>query len=160
MAGRLLAIAADEGVGAVFFGGPAGVTERAAARWRQRLPALRLDVVGAGSAIGLDGETVDGGAELLDGLRSIDPAVVLVGLGAPKQERWIDRHAGALPGTKVLMGVGGAFDIWAGDLPRAPRWLRGAGLEWAWRLALQPRRLPRIFRATVVFLVRAATDGA
>jgi exopolysaccharide biosynthesis WecB/TagA/CpsF family protein len=58
------------------------------------------------------------------------------------------------------MGVGGSFDMWADELPRAPAALRTLGLEWAWRLALEPRRLPRMFRAAVVFPLRVLLDRA
>ena len=56
------------------------------------------------------------------------------------------------------VGVGGAFDMWAGFRRRAPRAFRTLGLEWMWRLALEPRRLPRIIRATVAFPVLAVFD--
>jgi N-acetylglucosaminyldiphosphoundecaprenol N-acetyl-beta-D-mannosaminyltransferase len=83
---------------------------------------------------------------------------VLVGLGAPKQERWIARHADAFPSARILIGVGGAFDMWAGRFRRAPRALHAIGLEWAWRLALEPSRLPRIVNAVVVFPLRVLAD--
>ena len=58
---------------------------------------------------------------MTDAIRSAAPAIVLVGLGAPKQERWITRHADAFPSVRVTIGVGGAFDMWAGSTPRASR---------------------------------------
>ncbi|MGH2526820.1 MAG: WecB/TagA/CpsF family glycosyltransferase, partial [Actinomycetota bacterium] len=88
------------------------------------------------------------------------PAAVLVGIGAPKQERWIAEHADDIQSARILIGVGGAFDMWAGRLRRAPRPLHRVGLEWAWRLALEPGRFPRIVRATVVFPFRALTERA
>jgi len=96
--------------------------------------------------------------EMIDAVLSAAPTIVLVGLGAPKQERWIARHADAFPSVRVMIGVGGAFDMWAGSRRRAPRAFRRLGLEWLWRLTLEPRRLPRIIRATVVFPVLAVFD--
>ena len=61
---------------------------------------------------------------------------------------------------KIAIGIGGAFDMWAGRLRRAPRFLHRIGLEWVWRLVLEPARLPRIVRATVVFPFRALTERA
>ena len=162
VAAMLLSLAVERDAIVVLLGGAHDVTERAAARWRASLQGLRVEVVGAGTPIGNDGLATDPDREiaLVEELRAVSPAIVLVGLGAPKQERWIDRHAEDLPDARILMGVGGAFDMWAGTLRRAPRWLRRVGLEWAWRLALEPRRIPRALRATLVFPLRALTDRA
>ena len=70
------------------------------------------------------------------------PAIVLVALGCPKQELWIHRHR-ALLRPAVLFGIGGTLDFLAGRVRRAPPWVSRAGLEWAFRLALEPRRLAR-----------------
>ena len=69
--------------------------------------------------------------------------LLLVAYGAPKQELWIDRLRDRL-GVAVAMGVGGAFDYLTGRAPRAPEWMRRAGLEWLHRLATQPWRLRRM----------------
>jgi N-acetylglucosaminyldiphosphoundecaprenol N-acetyl-beta-D-mannosaminyltransferase len=97
---------------------------------------------------------------MVDELQRAEPAVVLVGLGAPKQERWIAQHADDVASARILIGVGGAFDMWAGRFRRAPRLMHRVGLEWAWRLALEPGRFPRIVRATIVFPFRALTERA
>ena len=68
------------------------------------------------------------------------PDIVLVALGAPKQEIWIDRVRDALR-PAVLLGVGASLDFIAGTIPRAPRWMSRAGLEWLFRLSREPRRL-------------------
>jgi len=68
--------------------------------------------------------------------------IVWVGLGSPKQEHWMAEMAPLLPG-KVLIGVGAAFDFHAGLKRQAPRWIQRRGLEWAFRLATEPRRLWR-----------------
>ena len=65
------------------------------------------------------------------------PDVLLVGMGNPIQERWIQRHLRQLD-VPVCMGIGGLFDFWAGNVSRAPRWLRRLGHEWLWRLFQQP----------------------
>ena len=78
------------------------------------------------------------------------PHITFVALGAPKQEFAIDtqRRMGA---KGVYMGVGGAFDMIAGHTRRAPKLFRMSGLEWMWRLLLQPSRILRIWRAVVIF---------
>jgi N-acetylglucosaminyldiphosphoundecaprenol N-acetyl-beta-D-mannosaminyltransferase len=155
----LLRLAATRGESVVLLGGREGAAERAANRWRSTLPGLRVEAAGSDVAFGDDGRADPvAEAELVERIRSLSPAIVLVGLGAPKQERWIAEHAQLLPSARVLMGVGGAFDMWGGTLRRAPGWMHAAGLEWLWRLALEPARLPRIARATLVFPVLALAD--
>lgn len=68
------------------------------------------------------------------------PDIVWVGLGAPKQEKWIYQHLGRVE-APAMIGVGAAFDFHAGEAPWAPKWVRGAGLEWAYRFAHEPKRL-------------------
>jgi N-acetylglucosaminyldiphosphoundecaprenol N-acetyl-beta-D-mannosaminyltransferase len=156
----LLRLAAERDVPVAFVGGADGVAERAAARWRGRLAGVRIAVTGAGVPISGDGvvEPAERDRELADAVAEFAPAIVLVGFGAPKQERWIERHAGAVPTARIMIGVGGSFDMWADERRRAPAFLRRLGLEWAWRLAIEPRRWTRIFRATVVFPVRVLLD--
>jgi N-acetylglucosaminyldiphosphoundecaprenol N-acetyl-beta-D-mannosaminyltransferase len=159
IAAFLVRLAAERGETVAFVGGAPDVAERAAARWRT-LPGSKVVVAGAGVEVDEDGSArpAERDDEMVDAIRSAAPAIVLVGLGAPKQERWIARHADAFPSVRIMIGVGGAFDMWAGSKRRAPRAFRTLGLEWLWRLALDPRRLPRIIRATVVFPVLAVFD--
>lgn len=84
-------------------------------------------------------------------LREFQPDVVLVSLGFPAQERWVVEEGVALLPQTVFLSVGGTFDYWTGVLPRAPQWMRRSGLEWLWRLGMQPRRIGRIVRAVIVF---------
>lgn len=67
--------------------------------------------------------------------------IVFVGIGCPKQERWMAAHRGRIPA--VMLGVGAAFDFHAGRVRQAPAWMQHAGLEWLFRLAMEPRRLWR-----------------
>ena len=158
--GLLLSLAAERDAPVVFRGGALGSGDRAAAHWRERLPGIRVEVVGAGWPIRDDGRaaTPEREVELVERIRDAEASIVLVGLGAPKQERWIARHGDDLPSVRIAMGIGGAFEMWAGKLRRAPDPLRRLGLEWAWRLALEPHRLPRVVRAAIVFPYRALTD--
>jgi N-acetylglucosaminyldiphosphoundecaprenol N-acetyl-beta-D-mannosaminyltransferase len=67
--------------------------------------------------------------------------LLLVGTGCPKQEKWMAEHREKL--DCVMVGVGAAFDLLGGRTTEAPRWMRGIGLEWTYRLGLEPRRLWR-----------------
>jgi N-acetylglucosaminyldiphosphoundecaprenol N-acetyl-beta-D-mannosaminyltransferase len=79
---------------------------------------------------------------VVDEVNRTDADVVWVGIGVPKQEKWMARMREQLE-APVLVGVGAAFDFHAGLVPQAPAWLQEAGLEWAYRLAHEPRRLWR-----------------
>jgi N-acetylglucosaminyldiphosphoundecaprenol N-acetyl-beta-D-mannosaminyltransferase len=156
----LLRLAAEREASVAFVGGTAEVPDRAAARWRSSLPGLEIHTFAAGvdfDATGAARSTRDE-ARLVEAIAAAAPAIVLVALGAPKQERWIVRHADAFPTVRIMAGVGGSLDMWAGQLPRAPRAFRGLGLEWAWRLFLEPSRWRRILRATIVFPAYALLD--
>jgi N-acetylglucosaminyldiphosphoundecaprenol N-acetyl-beta-D-mannosaminyltransferase len=75
-------------------------------------------------------------------MNSANPDIVWVGLGAPKQDRWMAAHRSSLK-APVLIGVGAAFDMLAGTVNRAPRFLRRTGFEWMFRVLQEPRRLSR-----------------
>lgn len=79
--------------------------------------------------------------EIVDGINEAAPDLLFVGLGCPKQENWMAAHRGRV--NAVMIGVGAAFDFYAGNLKEAPRWLSDIGLEWLFRLAMEPRRLWR-----------------
>ncbi len=82
------------------------------------------------------------------------PHVLLVGMGNPAQERWIHAHRHELD-VPVCMGIGGLFDYWAGNVSRAPQWLRNLGHEWLWRLGQQPgEKAKRYLVGNPLFLMR------
>lgn len=132
--------AAAEGASVFLLGGEPGVPDRAAAALQERYPRLR--VVGTCSPPrGFEDDPVEM-ARCRDELLAARPDIVFVGLGFPKQERLISELADQLPGTWWL-GCGAALPFAAGDLKRAPRWMRPLGLEWVFRLVHEPRRLFR-----------------
>ena len=156
----LLHLAAERGASVAFVGGTPAVAERAAERWRGTLPGLELRTFGAGLEFDETGaaRSDEDDARLVEEIAAAGPAIVLVALGAPKQERWIVRHADAFPTARITAGVGGSLDMWAEHLPRAPKAFRRLGLEWAWRLFLEPSRWRRVVRATIVFPAYALLD--
>ncbi len=86
-------------------------------------------------------------ASVVRGIRDARADLLLVGMPAPFKEIWCERHRAELA-TPAVLGVGGAFDVLAGFVPRAPRLLQEAGLEWAWRLAMEPRKLWKRYLVT------------
>jgi N-acetylglucosaminyldiphosphoundecaprenol N-acetyl-beta-D-mannosaminyltransferase len=81
-------------------------------------------------------------ADIIERIQRARPQVVLVGLGAPKQELWIHENLAALS-PAVLFGIGASIDFMAGAVPRSPRWMSNAGLEWLYRLGKEPQRMWR-----------------
>jgi N-acetylglucosaminyldiphosphoundecaprenol N-acetyl-beta-D-mannosaminyltransferase len=136
----LSAGAAAEGRSVYLLGGEPGVPDRAGAALQAAYPGLK--VAGAYSPpLGFehDAEELQ---RCLRGLLGAAPDIVFVGLGFPKQENLISTFAPRLPGTWWL-GCGAALPFAAGDLKRAPGWMRRLGLEWFFRLVSEPRRLFR-----------------
>jgi beta-1,4-glucosyltransferase len=127
----------------VFLLGADAMTVGTAAAWFDQLP--KVEVVGA-----IDGYSIwqDEQAALAR-IRAAAPDILLVGMGNPLQEEWILRQRDRL-GIPLIMGIGALFDFVAGNKPRAPESLRRLRLEWAHRLALEPRRL--LGRYTLVIL--------
>lgn len=94
-------------------------------------------------------------AAAVDRINTSGAGIVFVGLGCPKQERWMAEHRGKL--NAVMIGVGAAFDFHAGTVQRAPAWMRDNGLEWLHRLASEPGRLWKRYLVTnTLFIVGAA----
>jgi N-acetylglucosaminyldiphosphoundecaprenol N-acetyl-beta-D-mannosaminyltransferase len=95
-------------------------------------------------------------------INAAKPDFVWIGLGMPKQELWMAAHQGRITAT-AMIGVGAAFDFHAGTKPRAPRWMQVSGLEWAFRLSCEPRRLAHRYivdNSLFVFYLCRAAFGA
>jgi N-acetylglucosaminyldiphosphoundecaprenol N-acetyl-beta-D-mannosaminyltransferase len=110
--------------------------------------AERLSAIPGFTVVGMDAPAIDvtapaGGApQSIERLRAARPDLVLVALGSPKQEIWIDMVRDAIRPT-VAIGVGASFDFVAGRVRRCPAWVSRAGLEWLYRLVQEPGRLWR-----------------
>ena len=88
---------------------------------------------------------------LVESLERMEADIVAVALGMEKQEAFMHQMKQLLPNVKVWIGVGGALEMISGQKQRAPWWLSNVGMEWAWRLIIEPKRIPRILKAAVVF---------
>jgi N-acetylglucosaminyldiphosphoundecaprenol N-acetyl-beta-D-mannosaminyltransferase len=160
VAGLILHLAAERDARVMFVGGRGAAGQRAAALWQTEIPALDVVTAADGVPFQEDGTAVVAEDEwrLDELIQETQPAVIFVALGHPKQEWWIAHRRGSIPSARILMGVGGALDIWAGRFSRAPGWLRSIGLEWLWRLGQEPARLSRVLRATLEFPLLALID--
>lgn len=152
VAERVLEGAAREGLGVYFLGAAPGVAERAAEKCAARYPGLI--VAGTHDGYFSDAET----SVVVEAVRSSGASILLVAMGAPRQELFIYRHRDELF-VPVALGVGGSFDVWSGLVRRAPAWTRVLGVEWLYRLLTDPRRLRRQL-ALPVFARRVLTDVA
>jgi N-acetylglucosaminyldiphosphoundecaprenol N-acetyl-beta-D-mannosaminyltransferase len=128
--------ASDKGWRVFYLGGAPGVAAKGADAIRLRWPKLKLSV--ADGYFDMDDPAQD--AAVADAVRAAAPDVLFVGMGMPRQERWIARHFRSL-GPCVSFSVGAAFDYEAGIVPTPPRWTGRLGVEWLYRLASEPRRL-------------------
>ena len=146
----LAALCAKQGFRLFLLGAEPGVAAELAARLRTEHPGLAVAAHGGSPDPSADEETVTL-------IRAHRTQVLLVAFGAPKQELWIDRLKGRV-GVAVGIGVGGAFDYLAGRVPRAPAWMRGAGLEWLYRLLHQPWRVRRM-AVLPVYAVKVLSAG-
>jgi N-acetylglucosaminyldiphosphoundecaprenol N-acetyl-beta-D-mannosaminyltransferase len=127
---------AENNIRLFLLGARPGVAEKAAANLLQVAPSL--SIVGAHHGYFRKEET----GQVIRKIQEAHPDILLVGLGAPYQEKWIDEHLVQL-NTPVVWGVGGAFDFISGRTPRGPKWLVDHGFEWLCRLFAEPRRLWR-----------------
>ncbi len=150
-------LSVQRGLRLFFCGGETGVAERLAARLQEETPGV--NVVGTYSPpFGFESDP-DESAGMVARLNRAKPDILFLGLGTPKQELWAHRHQSQLDVGPILC-FGGAFDLTAGLKARAPKWLRNAGLEWAWRLAYEPRRLWRRYLVQdIAFAVLALKEA-
>lgn len=151
---------ATKGLSVYLLGGKPGVAEEAAAKLTQAYPGLVI----AGTQHGYFSQ--QNTQQVLESIRATRPHLLLVAMGVPLQEIWIDQYASQLPGI-TCMGVGGLFDFVAERVARAPYVFRAVGMEWLWRLTMEPTRLWRryiignfLFLALVAAHATALRQGA
>jgi N-acetylglucosaminyldiphosphoundecaprenol N-acetyl-beta-D-mannosaminyltransferase len=135
---EMLSALSDAGLSVFLLGGKPTEVEGAAAVIRERLPTLHLRGARQGHfrTSGRENEAV------VSEINEAAPDVLLVGMGFPRQERWIAESLETL-NVKVAVAEGGSFSFMSGMRPRAPGWMRRSGLEWLYRLGRQPGRIGR-----------------
>ena len=135
---RVLAEAEREGLPVGFYGGTPEVLEILLQSLRGRFPDLRVAYGWSPPFRPLSAEEDE---RVTEEIHASGVRILFVGIGCPKQERWMAEHRGRL--DAVMLGVGAAFDFVAGVKPQARPWMQNLGLEWLFRLATEPRRLWR-----------------
>ena len=156
---RVLERAATARIAVGFYGATPAVLARLAEACQRRFPGLEVAYAHAPPFRPL---TAGEDAQVVEDIKRSGARIVFVGLGCPKQERWMAAHKGSV--KAVMLGVGAAFDFLAGVKPEAPIWMQNSGLEWVFRLATEPRRLWRRYarhnpRFVALFLRQYAREG-
>lgn len=150
---ELCAAAERAGLSFYLVGGRPGVAELVAEWMRTTYPRLRVGGWRDGYF------RPDDVPAVLAGIRDSGAEILLVAMGAPKQEKWLREHL-AESGATLGIGVGGLFDFYSGRIPRAPMWMREVGMEWFYRFLQEPSRMWRRYMVgNVVFLTRALRHG-
>ncbi len=129
-----LQFAERHGLRVFLLGGKAGVAARAAERLKKALP--RLCICGTHNGYFDKRRGCAENSEIIDKINKSRPALLLVCMGFPRQEKWICENLSTLPSVRLCMGLGGALDVWSGDIRRAPLAVRVLGAEWLWRSLL------------------------
>ena len=146
---RLLEEAAKNNIPVYFFGGKPGIAEEAAEEGKRRWPGLKM----AGCRNGYFSAEEE--PEIIEDINRSGAVMLFAALGAPKQEKWLAKYRDQLKPC-LLMGIGGSFDVLAGKVQRAPKWMQDAKLEWFFRLVKQPSRFRRMLALPkFVFAVRS-----
>lgn len=126
------------------FGGKKEILEKVVEAFNGLYP--KLTIVKA-----IDGyKKLEEHAEVAKTIAISNPNLILVALGSPKQEIWINKFASLFP-KSVIIGIGGSLDIWANKKTRAPVWVRNINLEWLYRAITEPARIPRILKTLPQF---------
>lgn len=120
-----------------FFGSAPGVADKAKKKAEQLYPGI--EIVGTRNGF----FTAADEPAIIEEIKAAHPDILLAALGVPKQEKWLAKHLSEL-GVPVSIGVGGTFDVMAGVMKRAPRWMQRAKLEWLFRGMMQPQRAGRL----------------
>lgn len=137
---KLMEVADKKGYKIVLIGGKEGISERA----KENLKKIfkNLDILKTYSGYFNQDEE----EKIVSEIEKLKPDILLVGMGAEKQEKWIWKHRDRFKNIGVCIGVGGTLDIWAGEKKRAPIFIQKMGFEWLYRVLIEPKRFFRIIK--------------
>ena len=151
---HVLEMAAKENIPVGFYGGRPEVLEKLVEKMRAKFPGLNVAYAYSPPFRILSQQEDE---EICQMIQKSGLRILFVGLGCPKQERWMAEHQGRIPA--VMLGVGAAFDFHAGVISQAPLWIQNLGMEWAYRFLREPRRLwKRYLIQNPRFVVLALAD--
>ncbi|MDI6861667.1 MAG: WecB/TagA/CpsF family glycosyltransferase [Caldisericia bacterium] len=137
---KLMEVADKEGYKIVLIGGKEGISEKAKENLKKVFKNLNIIKTYSGYFCEDEEE------KIVSEIEMIKPDILLVGMGSEKQEIWIWKHKDRFKNIGVCIGVGGTLDIWAGEKKRAPKFIQKMGLEWLYRVLIEPKRFFRIIK--------------
>ena len=146
---NLLQKCEKNGTSVAFVGTSEDILTKAVEKIKTQMPDLKIVYTHNGF--------FENSEEIYERLIKASPSLVLVALGSPKQEYFIAEAKNKLK-NGLLIGVGGSFDVWSGEIKRAPVIFQKLGLEWFYRTITQPKRLKRIFPALPLFLLKVLRE--
>jgi N-acetylglucosaminyldiphosphoundecaprenol N-acetyl-beta-D-mannosaminyltransferase len=152
---RMCNLGRRHGLRHFFYGGAPGVAKKLAEKLAEQFPGL---IVAGHYTPPFHEMSPAEDQQAVDAINASNADIVWVGLGAPKQEKWMADHVGKI-NSAALVGVGAAFNFHAGTVPWAPKFFRRWGLEWAYRLATEPRRMWRRNLDSPLFLASAISQS-
>ena len=135
---KLCKVAAEKGYKLFFLGGRQGAAAKAADVLKAKYPAIQIVGVYC-PPFEFENDEVEN-KKIVEMIKTAKPDILFVGVGSPKQEKWIYKHKDEYQ-VPVSIGIGATFDFVSGMLKRAPVWMQKSGLEWFWRLMMEPKRL-------------------
>ena len=145
----LLQYAAAHRLSVFLLGGKKGVAERAKQSLIQKIPTL--NVCGVHHGYFDKDHCSQENQAVIQLIQDASPDLLFVCFGSPSQEKWIHENTHLLPSLRLAIGLGGALDVWSGDLHRAPKLIQICGLEWLWRVWKEPKRIRRLRYAPSFF---------
>lgn len=153
---KVIELSNEKGYSIYLLGGEPGIADKA----KQNLEKQFQNVNIIGTHHGYFDENEE--KEIIEEINQLEPNVLFVALGAPRQEKWIKQHQKELK-VDVAAGQGGTYDYEAGKIKRAPKWIQKIGMEWFWRLCIQPSRIKRMLVIPIylsrVFFAKDKTKG-
>ncbi len=144
----MLRMASENGYSVALIGSKEDVLSHAVDKLRERFPAINIVFSHHGFF-----DTPEQAEVVAKNCADGRPAIVLVALGVPRQEKWIARYKDLFEAS-VLVGVGGSLDVWSGKSNRAPAWMRALSLEWLYRITCEPWRIKRTYKTLPAFVMK------
>lgn len=148
---KIMALCAEKGENVALIGAKEEILQKACSNLKSEIPNLNISYARNGYFKEADER------EIVENLKKSNAKLVLAALGIPKQEIFIRKYMNEFPNT-IFIGVGGSFDVWSGEVKRAPLIFRKAGCEWLWRLIKTPSRFKRMFPTLPLFLFRVIME--
>lgn len=142
---KILSSANDLGKKLAIYGSTKSVIEKISIEFGKKYP--KIEIVKAIDGYEKDKSELD----IANEIANENPNLVLVALGTPKQEVWINKYSYLFP-RSVMIGIGGSLDVWSGEKERAPEWIRNSNLEWLFRVLKEPNRIPRLLSSHPKFV--------